>query len=128
MSAKMILFVAAGGAAGSVARYLMMSLVGYFTQPGFPYATLAVNVIGGFILGCIIEILALSWSPGPEVRALVVIGVLGGFTTFSTFSMDLFYLFERSQYSAAGLYVAASVILSVIGLALGIMLWRQILS
>ncbi len=128
MSAKMIVWVAFGGAAGSVARFMMMSVIGHVTHTGFPYATLAVNVIGGFILGSVIEIMALAWSPGPELRGLVVVGVLGGFTTFSTFSMDVFYLFERGQYSAATVYVAASVILSVVGLAMGMMLFRQIMS
>lgn len=128
MSAKMIVYVALGGAAGSVGRYLMMSTVGHFAPAGFPYATFMVNIIGAFVLGSVIELMALVWSPSPEVRGLVVIGVLGGFTTFSTFSMDAFYLFERGEYSAAGLYVAGSVVLSILGLAAGMMLFRQILS
>jgi len=128
MSTKMIAYVAFGGAAGSVARYLVMSTVGHITHTGFPYATLSVNVIGAFVLGSVIELMALVWSPAPEVRNLVVIGVLGGFTTFSTFSMDAYYLFERGEYSAAGLYVAGSVVLTILGLAAGMMLFRQVLS
>ncbi len=128
MSAKIVVWVACGGAAGSVARYLIMSFIGHLAHPGFPYATLAVNVIGAFILGSVIEVTALTWSPSPELRGLVVVGVLGGFTTFSTFSMDAYYLIERGQYSAAGLYIAASVFVSIAGLALGMMLFRQILS
>jgi len=128
MSAKMIAYVAFGGAAGSVARYLVMSTIGHITHTSFPYATLSVNVIGAFILGAVIELMALVWSPAPEMRHLVVIGILGGFTTFSTFSMDAFYMFERGEYSAAGLYVAGSVVLSIFGLAAGMMLFRQILS
>ena len=128
MNAKMIAWIAFGGATGSVARYLVMSVVGHLTPAGFPYATLAVNIIGSFIMGALIEILALTWSPSPELRNLIVIGVLGGFTTFSTFSMDTYYLFERSQYLAAGLYMAGSVFISVIGIAVGMSLFRNILS
>ena len=128
MSAKMLVWVALGGATGSVARYLMMSTVGHFVHGGFPYATLAVNVVGAFVLGSLIEIMALTWSPSPELRGFIVVGILGGFTTFSTFSMDTYYLFERGQYSAAGLYIAASVLLSVVGLIAGMALLRQVLS
>ena len=71
MSAKMLIWVAFGGAAGSVARYLMMSTVGHVTHGGFPYATLVVNVVGAFVLGSVIEIMALTWSPSPELRALL---------------------------------------------------------
>lgn len=128
MSAKMIVWVAFGGATGSIARYLMMSTIGHFAHPGFPYATLVVNVLGGVILGGLIEIMALTWSPSPELRSFVVIGVLGGFTTFSTFSMDAYYLFERGQYLLAGLYITSSVFFSILGLAAGMTLLRQILS
>jgi len=127
MNAKMIVWVAFGGAAGSIARYLMMSTVGHFTHPGFPYATLVVNILGGLILGGLIEAMALAWSPSPELRSFIVIGVLGGFTTFSTFSLDAYYLFERGQYSAAGLYIAASIFLSISGVAAGMTLLRQVL-
>ncbi len=127
MSAKLIIWVALGGAAGSVARYLIMSFVGHVIHGGFPYATLVVNVVGAFVLGGVIETMSLAWSPSPEIRNFVVVGILGGFTTFSTFSMDAFFLFERGQYSIAGLYIAASIALSIAGLAMGMMLFRQIL-
>jgi len=115
MSLKMILFIAAGGAVGAVGRYGVMNVVGQlhlFEKP-FPLGTLAVNVLGSFILGAIVEISALYWSPSPEVRAMVVVGMLGAFTTFSTFSMDVYYLGTRGDMSGAWLYMALSIILGV---------------
>ncbi|MHC4917835.1 MAG: CrcB family protein, partial [Planctomycetota bacterium] len=86
---KMLLAVAAGGAVGAVGRYLVMIQVGYWLGTAFPFATLAVNVIGSFALGLLVGLMALAWSPPAELRALLVVGVLGAFTTFSTFSMDV---------------------------------------
>ncbi len=128
MSVKMMAWVAFGGATGSVARYLMMNAIGYVPHSGFPYATLVVNILGAFVMGSAIELMALVWSPSPEIRSFVIVGVLGGFTTFSTFSMDAFYLFERGQYSAFGLYVAASMLLTIFGLAVGMSVFRHILT
>lgn len=128
MSAKMIVWVAMGGASGAVARYLMMNVIGHVVHTGFPYATLAVNVVGAFLLGALIELMALVWSPSPEIRSFMVVGVLGGFTTFSTFSLDALYLFERGQLSAFGLYVGGSVLLSILGLLAGMAMLRQVLT
>lgn len=115
-----MLAVAAGGAFGAVARYLAMSLVGVLIGGGFPYATLAVNVVGSFILGVLVEYSALVWSPGEALRAFLVVGVLGAFTTFSTFSLDVTVLYERGEFGAAAVYIIASVILSVAGLFAGL--------
>ena len=128
MSINILLSVAAGGALGAVGRYLVMSGVGHWLGTGFPYATLTVNIVGSFILGSIVEIMALTWSPGQEVRAFLVVGVLGAFTTFSTFSQDVIFLIERHQYAPAGLYIALSVVLSIAGLFFGMALFRQILA
>jgi fluoride exporter len=128
MSINMLLSVAAGGAFGAVGRYLVMNGVGHWLGTGFPYATLTVNVIGSFILGAIIEIMALSWSPSPEIRAFVVVGVLGAFTTFSTFSLDTVALIERGAFLATVVYVSASVIACVVGLFAGMHLLRQVLA
>ena len=117
---KVLLAVAAGGAVGAVARYLTMSLVGVLIGGGFPYATLAVNVVGSFVLGVLVEFSALVWSPGEALRAFLVVGVLGAFTTFSTFSLDVAVLYERGELGAAAVYIIASVILSVAGLFAGL--------
>ncbi len=128
MSAKLLLSIAAGGAFGAVGRYVVMSQVGSWFGGHFPFSTLAVNIIGSFVLGALIEIMALVWSPGEGIRAFLVIGMLGAFTTFSTFSMDLFHLMERGNALGTGLYVTASVLLCVFGYSAGAMLLRNILA
>ncbi len=125
---KMILAVAAGGAFGAVARYLVMVGVGRLLGPhDFPWGTLTVNVVGSVLMGVLIEVLALTWSPSQEVRALLVVGVLGAFTTFSTFSLDVVGLFERGQTLFVAAYVVGSVLLCVGGLLAGLHLMRLVL-
>ncbi|MCW8835917.1 MAG: fluoride efflux transporter CrcB [Rhodospirillales bacterium] len=128
MSVKMMISVAAGGAIGAVGRYVVMSQVGHWFGHGFPYGTLVVNVVGSFILGALVEVMALIWSPSEEIRALVVVGMLGAFTTFSTFSLDVYYLGDRSGAAMAALYVALSVVLAVGGFYAGINLFRALLT
>ena len=125
---KMLLAVAAGGAVGAVGRYLVVSAVGHIFGTGFPLGTIVVNVVGSFVLGALIEALALVWSPSPELRAMVVVGVLGGFTTFSIFSMDVVLLYERGALGQAALYIGASVILSIGAFFLGLSLLRSALA
>ena len=125
---KMLLAVAAGGAVGAVGRYLVVSAVGHIFGTGFPLGTIVVNVVGSFVLGALIEALALVWSPSPELRAMVVVGVLGAFTTFSTFSMDVVLLYERGALGQAALYIGASVILSIGAFCLGLSLLRSALA
>ena len=124
---KMLLAVAAGGALGAVARYLAASQVMQWLGAGFPYGTLTVNVVGSFILGLLTETMALAWSPSPELRALLVVGVLGAFTTFSTFSLDTILLIERHQWALAALYILVSVAFSVGGLFAGLRVARLVL-
>ncbi len=124
----MLLAVAAGGAFGAVARYLVMVQVGHWLGTGFPFATLTVNVVGSFILGVLVELMALAWSPTPELRALVVVGVLGAFTTFSTFSMDVVLHMERGEIGLALTYVVASVVLCVVAFFAGLHLVRAALA
>jgi len=124
---KMLLAVAAGGALGAVGRYLVISQVGHWFGTGFPLGTLAVNVIGSFAMGALIETMALVWSTTQEVRAFLAVGILGAFTTFSTFSMDVALLFERGAFGHTALYILASVALSIAGLFAGLHLVRSIL-
>lgn len=105
--------VAAGGAVGAVGRYLAMVAVGHALGTGFPFATLVVNVAGSFALGLLVEAMALFITIGPDFRAFLVVGTLGAFTTFSTFSMDAVLLFERGAPAQAFVYMAGSVILCV---------------
>ena len=84
---KLVLAIALGGAIGAVGRHYvsvaMVLLVGY----GFPWGTLVVNIVGSFLMGALIETMTLVWSPSVEIRALLTVGLLGAFTTFSTFSL-----------------------------------------
>lgn len=120
--------VAAGGALGSVARYGTMICVGRLLGAGFPYGTLTVNVIGGLVIGALAELMALAWSPSATMRAFLTIGILGGYTTFSTFSLDTWLLLEKGLYGPAILYIVASVILSVAALVVGLTLMRMALT
>lgn len=120
--------VAAGGAIGAVARYLVFVLATRVLGAGFPWGTLIVNVAGSFVLACLIETMALRWSLGQEMRAFLVIGVLGAFTTFSTFSMDVAVLYHRGALAAAAGYVLASVVLSIAAFFLGLALVRVMLA
>jgi len=119
MQPSMIVAVAAGGAIGAVGRYLVMSGVGRWIGHGFPWGTLVVNVMGSLAMGILVEVMAMTWSPSPEVRALLIVGVLGAFTTFSTFSLDVVLLLERGAVLPAALYVAASVVVCIVGLYVG---------
>jgi CrcB protein len=125
---KLIFAVAAGGALGAVARHLMAHQFALLFGHGFPWGTFAVNLLGSFFLGGLIEVLAISWSPSEAVRGFLVVGVLGAFTTFSTFSMDAFLLYERGQWVAAALYIVASVVLSLAGFFVGLRLFRLVLA
>jgi len=128
MNPQMLVFVGLGGAVGAMGRYVVMSAVGHFTHAGFPWGTLTVNVLGALILGAVLELSALAWSPSPEIRAMVVVGGLGAFTTFSTFSMDLYYLLDRGQVVAAGAYTVGSVLVCLVAFWAGMSVLRLVLS
>ncbi len=125
---KILLAVAAGGALGAVGRYLVISAVGQVFGTAFPLGTIVVNVVGSFVLGALTEALALAWSPSPELRAMIVVGILGAFTTFSTFSLDVALLYERGALGQAALYIGVSVVLSIGAFFLGLALLRSLLA
>ena len=97
---RLLLLAALGGAAGSAARHLVNVGFGRWLGAGFPWSTLFVNVVGGFLMGVLIEALALKFSGSLELRTLLATGVLGGFTTFSAFSMDFVVLMQRHELHA----------------------------
>ncbi|MBN36792.1 MAG: fluoride efflux transporter CrcB [Rhodospirillaceae bacterium] len=125
---KMLVFVAMGGALGAMGRYLTVAGVTALMGHGFPFGTLVVNVVGSFILGALTETMTLSWSVSQEVRALLVVGMLGAFTTFSTFSLDVILQIERGQIVPAVIYILSSVALSVLALFAGLRLMRVVLT
>ena len=123
---KLILAIAAGGACGAVARQFFAAQVMHWMGSGFPWGILAVNILGSFLMGVLIETMALVWSPAQEVRAFLIVGCLGAFTTFSTFAMDIVLLYERGQALGAAIYIASSVGLSVLALIGGLHLMRVV--
>jgi CrcB protein len=116
--------VGLGGALGAVARYLTGIAAMRLTGPGFPWATLTVNVAGSFLMGALVVILA-QYSAN-RLAPLLMTGVLGGFTTFSAFSLDALTLWERGQAGLAAAYVAASVVLSLAAIAAGLLAARSL--
>ena len=125
---KILLSVALGGAVGAAARYLVGIQVGTWLGTGFPWVTLAINIVGSFILGSFVALSALVWSPAAPLRAFIMIGVLGGFTTFSAFSLDVVLLAERGRLETAALYALTSLALAVGALLAGLRLTRWILT
>ena len=123
-----VLWVAAGGALGSVARYLSMVLIGQTVGAGFPWGTLFVNIAGSAVMGVLAELGALVWQPSPDLRVFLTVGILGGFTTFSTFSLDVAVLVDRHSWAVAALYVALSVLLSVGALFAAMAAVRQVVT
>ncbi len=124
---KLILAIAVGGAIGAVARHLVNVQAAALMGFGFPWGTLTVNILGSFLMGVLVETSALVWSPGSAVRAMLAVGILGAFTTFSTFSLDTIVLYERGQMGLAAGYVIASVVLSIGGLFAGLAVVRAVI-
>jgi CrcB protein len=124
---KSVLAVAAGGAIGTIARYFVYVATAHLLGFGFPYATLIVNIVGSFIMGALVETMALVWSTSNEMRLFLATGILGGFTTFSSFSLDFAVLYERRAFALCALYAIASFVLSVGGLFAGLHLIRRLI-
>lgn len=116
-----------GGGLGSLMRHFSILLAKNLFGDGFPYGTLFVNVLGSFVIGALMETFALKFSQPAQVQALLVTGFLGGFTTFSAFSFDVFKLVDTHQQLSAAAYVAASVFLSLIAVFAAAHLFRAIL-
>ncbi|HEU4986541.1 MAG TPA: fluoride efflux transporter CrcB [Rhizobiaceae bacterium] len=105
-----VLIVAAGGAIGASLRHLTGLAALRLWGPGFPWGTLAVNLVGSFVMGLVIEWLARRTGASNELRLFIATGILGGFTTFSAFSLDFATLWERGAIGIAMLYALVSVI------------------
>jgi CrcB protein len=123
----MALWIAAGGALGSVARHLVNVASARVLGIEFPWGTLTVNVVGSFIMGAVISIMAMRWSASLEARAFLTTGILGGFTTFSAFSLDFATLVERRALDTAFYYAAGSVALSLAAIFAGLWFFRTLL-
>jgi CrcB protein len=124
----MLFYIAVGSAFGGVSRYLLGGLVQRMLDTTFPAGTLLVNVTGSLLLGAILRYAVETPTLTPEVRALLTIGFCGGYTTFSTFSYETVALLRDGQWARAGIYVGASVVLSLVGTFLGFGLAREVIA
>lgn len=123
---KMILYIAFGGAFGAVMRYGSSIGVYSLLGRGFPYGTLFVNVAGSLLMGVLSVVLLDRFNIDPEWRAAILIGVLGSFTTFSTFSIETLNLFEQGDMIKAFANIAVSIIVCLVAVWFGVVLGRQL--
>ncbi len=121
-----IVSIAIGGAVGALCRYGMSNGIYLLLGRGFPYGTLSVNVLGSLIMGTVYVMMVERMDVSPELRAGITIGLLGAFTTFSTFSIETLNLLEDGESLKAALNIILSVALCVSGCWLGMVLGRQL--
>lgn len=121
-----LLAVALGGAAGALGRYWMSTWIYARLGSEFPWGTLAVNVLGSLLMGFLYIVLLERATVDPVWRALFMVGLLGAFTTFSTFSIETLNLLESAQFLKAGLNMIASVLLCIAAAWTGLIIGRQI--
>ena len=125
---KLILAIAAGGAVGALARHFAAAGVMALAGPGFPWGIFVVNVLGSALMGLLVEAFAFGTLVGAELRAFLTVGILGAFTTFSTFSLDAVLLLQRGHTAQALTYIGGSVVLSIAGLYLGMLIGRTLMA
>lgn len=124
-----LFLVAVGGATGAVARYLLGLQAMRSLGGAWPYGTLAANILGGLLMGVLAGVLSLRGGADQEKwRLLLGVGVLGGFTTFSAYSLEVALMIERRAYGQAALYSLGSVVLSILALFAGLILMRRLLA
>ena len=121
-----IIFIASGGALGAVARYALSSFIHTVFGRGFPYGTLSINLLGCFLAGVCYVLLLERVTLAVEWRSFLLIGFLGSFTTFSTFSLETVDLLVQGRWWAAGFNIALNVLFCLLALVLGIKLTRVI--
>jgi len=126
MNPQLIVAVAIGGAIGSVTRYLVGIGSGKLFGVGFPWGTLIINVTGSFLIGAFVGLFATKSDLPQVARVFLTVGICGGYTTFSTFSLDAWYLIERGQTAASTAYMLGSVVLSVAALVAALHLIRAL--
>jgi CrcB protein len=120
------LLVMLGGAVGAALRYHLGGVTLRAFGPAFPWGTLIANISGGLFMGLLAGTLARVGGANEPWRLLIGVGLLGGYTTFSAFSLETFGMIERGQYAVAAAYVAASVAGAIAGLAAGVLILRAV--
>ena len=121
-----LILVAVGGAIGASLRHLVNLAALRLVGAGFPWGTMAINIAGSLAMGVFIELLARRFNASNELRLFIATGILGGFTTFSAFSLDFAVLWERGAAMPALAYAIASVVGSILALFLGLWLARSV--
>ena len=121
---RLILLVGAGGFVGAVARYLVGGWVQRLLPAAFPYGTLAVNVLGSLLLGAVYELGTARGALDPQLRLMLAVGVLGAFTTFSTFSLETLNLLREGSVLMAGANVLTNILVCLAAVWLGVVLVR----
>lgn len=122
-----LIAIAAGGALGALSRHFVSNAIMKITGGGFPYGTFTVNIVGSFLMGILIIAFAHRFDMTPALRALLTVGFLGSFTTFSTYSMETVLLIERGDFQSAALYAAGSLVVGVLALMAGMWLGRAMI-
>jgi fluoride exporter len=120
------LLVFVGGGLGATLRYLINVTCARTLGTGFPWGTFIINITGSTVMGLIAGYLALKGEASQPWRLFLMTGILGGYTTFSAYSLDAALLYERGELASAALYVVGSVVLSIAGLFAGLALVRQL--
>lgn len=121
-----ILYVALGGAVGASLRHMVGLAASRLAGTGYPYGTFIANVLGGLLMGLLAGWLAHRVSGSENLRLFLGVGLLGGFTTFSAFSLDAVMMYERKAYGAMAGYIGSSVILSIGALMIGLIIARKV--
>ncbi len=125
---RLLFLASSGGAPGAAIRYLINRAFAHAGLIEFPWATLTINISGLFLMGVLIETLALHFNASNELRTFLATGILGGYTTFSAFSLEFATLYERGNMTAAFGYVLASVVLSLLAVFAGLAATRWALA
>lgn len=120
-----VMVLSLGGALGVNVRYWMGAWISRWASPQFPWPTFTINVSGSFAIGFLAVLLA-RWLPHPNIRLLVIVGFLGGYTTFSSYSYETITLAERGELALALVYVTSSVILGLAAVGSGVALARML--
>ena len=119
-------YVALGGAIGASGRYLLGMALFKLKGPGFPWGTLSANILGGLLMGLLVGWLALKVSGGEHLRLFLAVGVLGGFTTFSSFSLEALRMIETKHMAQAAGYIGSSVFFSILAVFIGLWIARKV--
>lgn len=118
------LWIGVGGALGAMLRHFLNVGIGRIAGDGFPWHTMVINITGSFVMGLLVALMAQRWNVTNEMRAFLTTGILGGYTTFSAFSLDFALLVERKAFILAGAYALGSVVISLVAIFAGLALAR----